>query len=85
VILSTSFADYQETAGLRLPTRLTMKVDDFTTADYRFTTRAVDAAVDDLAVPAAVASAAPPPPPGKARRGRSPSLPRRANCSATSR
>ncbi|RPH60144.1 MAG: hypothetical protein EHM89_09430, partial [Acidobacteria bacterium] len=31
VVINTSFADYQDVGGLRLPTRLTTRTDDFTT------------------------------------------------------
>jgi glyoxylase-like metal-dependent hydrolase (beta-lactamase superfamily II) len=39
VLLTTRFGDYAEADGLRLPTRITTLVDDFTTADYTVTTR----------------------------------------------
>jgi glyoxylase-like metal-dependent hydrolase (beta-lactamase superfamily II) len=63
VTLSTLFTDYEEHAGVMLPRHVTTKVDDFTTSDVRFTAQAIDAATDDLAPPAAVASAAVPTPP----------------------
>jgi glyoxylase-like metal-dependent hydrolase (beta-lactamase superfamily II) len=65
VVVSTTFADYQAVGGLQLPTRLTTRTDDFTTAEVRVTTQAVDADTGDLAAPAAAASAslqAPQPP-----------------------
>jgi glyoxylase-like metal-dependent hydrolase (beta-lactamase superfamily II) len=62
VTLSTHFADYQEHDGVRLPSHVITKVDDFTTAEVRFPVQRVDAATDDLAAPAAVASAAMPTP-----------------------
>ena len=65
VVTETSFAEYQESGGLQLPTRLTMKVDDFTTAEYRVTKQAVDGDTGDLSAPADVvkapAIAGPPP------------------------
>jgi glyoxylase-like metal-dependent hydrolase (beta-lactamase superfamily II) len=65
VVINTSFADYQDVGGLRLPTRLTTRTDDFTTAEVRVTKQAVDGDTGDLAAPAAAASApaiaAPPP------------------------
>lgn len=62
VTLSTTFADYQDVGGLKLPSRLTTKVDDFTTADLKITKQAVDADIGDVAAPAAAASATPPAP-----------------------
>jgi glyoxylase-like metal-dependent hydrolase (beta-lactamase superfamily II) len=66
VTLSTLFADYQKVDGLMLPSRVTTKVDAFTTSDIRLTSQAVDGDVGDLAAPADAASAAaiaaPPPP-----------------------
>ena len=65
VLISTSFADYQNVDGVQLPARLTTKTDDFTTADVRATRQDVDTDAGDLAAPAAVASAqipAPQPP-----------------------
>ncbi len=66
VAVNTSFADYQDVSGLKLPTRLTTKTDDFTTAEVRVAKQAIDADTGDLAAPAAAASApavgAPPPP-----------------------
>jgi glyoxylase-like metal-dependent hydrolase (beta-lactamase superfamily II) len=52
VVLSTHFAEYQESDGLQLPTSVSTKVDDFTTADLRFTKTVVNAEIDDLAAPA---------------------------------
>ena len=60
VIISTAFAEYADVAGLKLPTRLTTRTDEFVTAEVRVTTQTVDADAGDLAAPAAVASAAPP-------------------------
>ena len=65
VAIETSFADYQDVSGLKLPARLTTKTDKYTTADIRVTKQTVDGEVGDLAAPAAAASAAPiagPPP-----------------------
>lgn len=39
VVLTTTFADYAEAGGLQLPTRITTKVDDFTTGEYTLTSR----------------------------------------------
>jgi len=60
VIISTAFAEYADVAGLKLPTRLTTRTDEFVTAEVRVTTQSVDADAGDLAAPAAVASAAAP-------------------------
>jgi glyoxylase-like metal-dependent hydrolase (beta-lactamase superfamily II) len=62
VTLSTHFTDYQEYADVRLPRQVITKVDDFTTADLRFSAQRVDEATDDLGAPAAAASAAMPTP-----------------------
>jgi glyoxylase-like metal-dependent hydrolase (beta-lactamase superfamily II) len=62
VLISTTFADYQAVGGVQLPTRLTTKTDDFTTADVRVTKQALDVDASDLAAPPAAASASPPVP-----------------------
>jgi len=59
VAVETSFADYQDVAGLKLPARLTMKTDKYTTATLQLTQQRVNADTGDLAAPAAAASAAP--------------------------
>ena len=65
VAIETSFADYQDVSGLKLPTRLTTKTDKYTTAEIRVDQQAVDGDAGDLAAPPAAASApaiaAPPP------------------------
>jgi glyoxylase-like metal-dependent hydrolase (beta-lactamase superfamily II) len=58
VAINTSFEGYQETGGLQLPTRLTTRTDDFTTADLRITSQRVDGDTGDLAAPSDAASAA---------------------------
>jgi glyoxylase-like metal-dependent hydrolase (beta-lactamase superfamily II) len=66
VILSTHFADYQDVSGVKMPTRITTAVDDFTTGEFRFTRQTIDGDIGDLAAPAAAAAspaAAGPPPP----------------------
>jgi len=60
VAIETSFADYQDVNGLKLPARLTTRTDKYTTAELRVTKQAVDADTGDLAAPAAAASAAVP-------------------------
>ena len=59
VILSTHFADYQDVNGVKMPARITTKVDDFTTGELRFTRQTIDGDIGDLAAPAAAASAPP--------------------------
>ena len=64
VAIETSFADYQDVRGLKLPARLTTKTDKYQTAELRVTKQTVDGDAGDLAAPAAAASApAPVPPP----------------------
>ena len=62
VLISTVFAGYQPVAGLQLPTLLTTKTDDFTTAEVRVARQAVDTDTGELAAPAAAASAPAAPP-----------------------
>jgi glyoxylase-like metal-dependent hydrolase (beta-lactamase superfamily II) len=57
VAIETSFADYQDVGGLQLATRLTTKVDDFTTAEIRVAKQMVDADAGDLTAPADAAKA----------------------------
>ena len=69
VAVETTFADYQDVSGLRLPTRLTTKTDKYPTAEVRVAKQTIDGNAGDLAAPAAAASAAPisgPPPPNVA-------------------
>jgi glyoxylase-like metal-dependent hydrolase (beta-lactamase superfamily II) len=58
VAIETSFADYQDVSGLKLPARLTTKTDKFTTVEIHATKQTVDGDTGDLAAPAAAASAA---------------------------
>jgi glyoxylase-like metal-dependent hydrolase (beta-lactamase superfamily II) len=65
VAIETSFADYQDVSGLKLPAHLTTKTDKYTTADIRVAKQTVDGDAGDLTAPAAATSAAPiagPPP-----------------------
>jgi glyoxylase-like metal-dependent hydrolase (beta-lactamase superfamily II) len=57
VAIETSFSDYQDVSGLKLPTHLTTKTDKYQTADLRVTNQTVDGDAGDLAAPAAAASA----------------------------
>jgi glyoxylase-like metal-dependent hydrolase (beta-lactamase superfamily II) len=65
VAIETTFSDYQDVSGLKLPARLTTKTDTWTTADIRVTKQTVDGDAGTLTAPAAAESAAPiagPPP-----------------------
>ena len=63
VAMETRFADYQDVQGVKLPTSLTTKIEQFTTATLRVTRQAVDATLGDVTAPATAASAAAPGPP----------------------
>jgi glyoxylase-like metal-dependent hydrolase (beta-lactamase superfamily II) len=66
VTIETTFTDYQDIGGLKLPAHLTTKIDGYTSADLHLTKQTVDGDAGDLAAPAAAVSAAPiagPPPP----------------------
>jgi glyoxylase-like metal-dependent hydrolase (beta-lactamase superfamily II) len=65
VVISTTFANYRAVNGLQLPAQLTVKTDDFTTAESRLTHNAVNGDAGDLAAPAAARNAEAPagPPP----------------------
>ncbi|MGE3179008.1 MAG: MBL fold metallo-hydrolase [Vicinamibacterales bacterium] len=67
VLVETSFSDYQDVGGVRLPTRLVTKTDAFQTAELRVSTQALEGDAGPLAAPAAAASAPPVagPPPAK--------------------
>lgn len=67
VAVETTFGDYQDVNGLKLPARLTTRTEKVTTVDIRVTNQIVDGDVGDLAAPAAAASAPPiaGPPPAK--------------------
>ena len=56
VTITTSFADYQDIGGLKLPAKLTTKTDEFTTAELRATQQTVDGDVGDLKLPEAAAA-----------------------------
>jgi glyoxylase-like metal-dependent hydrolase (beta-lactamase superfamily II) len=58
VAIETSFADYQEVSGLKLPTRFTTKTDKYQTATLRVTRQAIDGDTGDVSAPASAASAA---------------------------
>ena len=54
VVMTTTFADYQDVNGLRLPARIVGKVDEFTTYELQATKQAIDTDVGDLTAPAGV-------------------------------
>ncbi len=62
VTLTTTFGEYQDVGGLKLPAHITTKVDDFTTTDLRLTKQAIDGDIGEVTAPAAAASAAVPTP-----------------------
>ena len=61
VVMTTTFSDYQDVNGLKLPAHLAGKVDDFTTWEIQAASQALDADVGDLVAPAS--ASAPPAPP----------------------
>src|SRR5262245_34832684 len=64
VDVETTFADYEDVGGLKLPKTFTTKTDRFTTASITLTRTVVDANAGDLVAPDAVrAGASPEPPP----------------------
>ena len=56
VMMTTTFADYQDTDGLKLPGKMTGKIDQFTTWAISATKQSIDTDLGDLAAPAAIAS-----------------------------
>jgi hypothetical protein len=64
VAIVTAFADYEEVAGVKLPRRLTTKMDEYLQLDLQVARNRVDESIADLAAPEAVRAApAPAPPP----------------------
>ena len=61
MLVETSFANYTDTAGLKLPTRLTTKNDKYTVADIQVSANVVNGNTGDLSAPADVKSAQAPP------------------------
>jgi len=57
VAVETTFDDYQNVDGLKLPAHLTTKTDKYLTADIRATRQTIDGNAGDLSAPAAAASA----------------------------
>jgi glyoxylase-like metal-dependent hydrolase (beta-lactamase superfamily II) len=67
VAVETTFADYQDAGGLKLPSRLTTTIDKYRTAEIHVTRQALDADLGSLEAPAAAVAAMPivGPPPAK--------------------
>ena len=64
VAIETRFADYADAGGLKLPRRLTTKMDQYLQLDLQVSKNAIDGDVSDLAIPAEITEAkAPEPPP----------------------
>ena len=63
VVMTTTFANYQDTNGLKLPATFTGKVDEFTTYEIQASKQAVDASLGEMSAPPAVLKPTPPPPP----------------------
>ena len=61
MVIETSFANYADTAGLKLPMRLTTKNDKYTVADIEVSANAVNGNAGDLSAPADVKAAQAPP------------------------
>ena len=62
VAIETSFSDYQDVGGLKLPTKMTTKTDKWTTATLQVSKQTVDADAAVAAAPDAARSAKPPNP-----------------------
>jgi hypothetical protein len=63
VAIATTFADYEDVNGLKLPRRLTTMMDKYLQFDLQVSENTVNGDVADLAVPASVKSAPSPAPP----------------------
>src|SRR5215510_1889834 len=57
IVVETSFANYADASGLKLPMRLTTKNDKFTVADIQVSANQVNGSTGDLAASAEVKSA----------------------------
>ena len=62
VAIETRFSDYEEVGGLKLPRRLTTKMDYYLQLDLQVAKNAVDGDMSDLALPAALRQAKAPEP-----------------------
>lgn len=63
VVMTTTFAGYQDVNGVKLPATITGKVDDFTTYEIQAATQSLDAAVGNASAPPEVAKPVAPAPP----------------------
>jgi hypothetical protein len=63
VAIETTFADYQDAGGLKLPMHYTTKIDRWIQSDIKVSKNTVDGAAEDLSAPADVKAAAEPTPP----------------------
>jgi glyoxylase-like metal-dependent hydrolase (beta-lactamase superfamily II) len=63
VVITTTFGEYQDVNGLRLPARMAGKVDDFTIYELTATKQTIDGPLGDLSAPAAIVKPVTPPPP----------------------
>jgi hypothetical protein len=63
VAIVTTFSDYEEVNGVKLPRRLTTMMDKYLQFDLQVSKNTLDGGVSDLAVPASVTSAPVPTPP----------------------
>ena len=61
VIIETTFADYQDVNGLKLPAHVVTKLDRFVRDDLRFSTQTLDARAEETMAPDAVRNAEVPP------------------------
>jgi glyoxylase-like metal-dependent hydrolase (beta-lactamase superfamily II) len=63
VVMTTTFAQYEDVNGVKLPRAMSGKVDDFTIYEITATSQFVDADLGDIAAPASVSQPAPSAPP----------------------
>ena len=63
VVVTTTFADYQDVNGLKLPAKITGKVDEFTTYEIQASKQTIDAPVGEVSAPPEVMKPAAPAPP----------------------
>ena len=61
VAIDTTFGDYETVDGVKLPKRITTKIDKYPQFDVRVTKNSIDADAGDLAAPEAVRATAAPP------------------------
>ena len=66
VVMTTTFADYQDVNGLKLPAKISGKVDDFTTYELQASKQAIDPPIGEISAPPDVMKPAAPAPPSVA-------------------